>query len=482
MKKLVVGTTMSCGCEWHTKNKKLHFIDGPPLSFYRVHNNNLTNTRSKFSQDKLKLYLDKKYNLSTSRGIVNTNISNQFKIEAIDLAKIKINWSDSPSGFSKEHSQNSRIMLPFEKQEFSFHINSKTSGIDFIRFNIGDKVGLLNIHNLTIEDSNGNVLWNWGFEILNKNNCLLIHHPAFFQERTIQLSTSPDASFTVYLNKPYANATINKLTIKITLSRISSDDIVLLQTINTPLTYHSQNEITEAKSVIENVQQEKSNLLQQLDLLNTRVVEMQNESNLLLSRIEGITNEKSHLNNLIESKQAHIEELKAEHRHTVEELKNEQSSAITELKTEQNRAIEELKAMQNQAIEILKAEQNRFMVDAEEKNKTISLLFEKNNTLIKNTTLFVRQLEDLTLQEANFTTIIEQQQDHIKNINIEMQSIVHQNINISDKYNTLVKDGYLRAEHLLNTIKNLEERIAYFEGKYHNKNVIQLVVNRIAGK
>jgi glycosyltransferase involved in cell wall biosynthesis len=314
------------------KNKKMFFIEGEPLSFYRVHENSWSNTISLANQQGLKAYIDAKHGLNISPGIDNRNIPNDYAITSLDRAKVKIFWSGQESQFQEQCSQTRYLKLQNSVSVTTFHIDSKKEAITHLRVEIGDRIGFLNIHDLVIRDKEGNSLWEWNKnEMKNKNEVLLIESFDFFQERTVQLSTGNAPGFEIAIMNLHSEKAITELSIHISLSYVDSNQLELLnKTINKTLTFISPKDIYALQTTINSINEEKEKLLTQIEV-----------DNLLLS---GIKKENMLYSTHLDTKNSFIEQLTNERNHLISEhdLKNSMISKINQEKEHQESVIQEL--------------------------------------------------------------------------------------------------------------------------------------------
>ena len=351
-----------------SKDKKMFFIEGEPLSFYRVHDNSWSNTVSLVHQQDLKSYIDAKHGLDISKGVDNYNIPSTYSIESITRAKIKVCWSQDELQFKEENSQSKYLKLDSLATTAVFCIDTKKLNVQYLRIDIADRVGFLNIHDIIIQDREGNFLWEWNKnEIKNKSDVLFIESPDFFQQKTIQLSTGTTPSFVVKIINSNPDKLINELNIQVSLSFVDPHQHELLvKTINKPLTYISPRDIHALQTTINSINSEKANLLDQLQL-----------DNVLLSNFK---NENALFANYIETKNTLIEELTNGRNRlmTEQDEKNEIISRIFLDKDNLENTIQELNKLlkdvvdqKKKLISIIQKQQNQLtdLINKEEKNQ-----------------------------------------------------------------------------------------------------------------
>lgn len=267
-------------------NKKMFFIEGEPLSFYRVHDNSWSNTVSIVHQQALKSYIDAKHGLDISKGVDNINIPDAYKITSIKRAKIQISWSDEEFVFDEKNIQVKYIHLIKSVNTIHFQINSRKTDVHYIKINLGDRVGFLNIHNIIIQDGEGSYLWEWTKnEISSKSELVLIETEDFFQGKTIQLSTGFNPGFIV---KPInANKGIRELNVQISLSYVDEEQYNLLNSVVTkPLTYISPEDILALQATINSLNDEKTYLFTQAQNDHTHISNLENQVLILDQHIQ----------------------------------------------------------------------------------------------------------------------------------------------------------------------------------------------------
>jgi glycosyltransferase involved in cell wall biosynthesis len=337
-------------------NKKMFFIEGEPLSFYRVHENSWSNTISLSNQQGLKAYIDAKHGLNISPGIDNYNIPSNYAITSLDRARIKIFWAEQESQFEEQRSQTKYMKLYSSVNTATFYIDSKKNTIANLRIEIGDRIGFLNIHDIVIRDKEGNALWDWNKnEMKTREDVLLIESFDFFQEKTLQLSTSNSPGFEIAIMNLHSERLITELNIQISLSYVDTNQHELLnKIINKTLTYISPKDIYALQTTINAVNEEKENLLIQIK-----------EDNLMLSNIK---NENSLYLTHLDTKNSFIEQLVSEKKYLVNEhdLKNNTISKINQEKEHQedtiqemNKLLKELVAQKKKLISIIQKQQEQ---------------------------------------------------------------------------------------------------------------------------
>lgn len=163
-------------------------------------------------------------------------------IEPLQKNKIQVFWAKEDMFFSESNSQTKVVQLEKHHQNVSFNINSGQK-IKYIRFDIGNQVGFLNIHQISIQAPDESRLWKWNpNDIVDKENLLLIEDNAYFESKTIQLSFTDDPQFVIQLPEN----SDQELVIEISLSSLSTSQIrSISKLIKKPLSFFSMQDLLE---------------------------------------------------------------------------------------------------------------------------------------------------------------------------------------------------------------------------------------------
>ena len=212
---------------------------------------------------------------SNTTNVVHMPVSNI--IVPLNTSKVQVFWASNDMLFSEENSQVKIVELNTYSQSYSFNINSGNQQIIYFRFDIGDQIGVINIHNILIQNLDGKTLWTWNTnDIKDKNDLILIENIENVYDKTIQLSFSDDPQLIIQLS----DLNFNDVNVEISLSALSNDQVVALRKLNlNPLSFYSSKDLIAFKT-------EKNALTNEVNSLNDILFQLKSKNALLLNDVE----------------------------------------------------------------------------------------------------------------------------------------------------------------------------------------------------
>lgn len=255
-----------------SRNKKIYFIDGNPLSYYRIHENSMIRGLQSDKIGALASYVSEKYTVSTMQKNNNTRHT-----------KIQIFWAGAGGVFFEEQSLFQYVHLLDTSKTLKFELGSFSEEIEFIRFDLGDEVGLININSIAIKDDLQNVKWSWDKCTLHaQQNLILVENKKLWPDSILQISRSIDPAFIITVNDAVKELSPSGFLIEITLSSPDPHQLNFLNTHTKPLSCFGENEFAILEQQVSNLNIEKNTLLFEL-AIQTKTSQNLERENLLLS-------------------------------------------------------------------------------------------------------------------------------------------------------------------------------------------------------
>jgi hypothetical protein len=187
----------------------------------------------------------------------------------IQKNELQIFWAKEDMLFSESNSQSQIVELNRFSQSFSFNITANEENVVYLRFDIGNQIGLVNIHNILVQGLDGTLLWTWNpNDIIDKQDIVLIESEANFKNKTIQLSFTDDPQFVIQLQQLGRR----ELVVEISLSSLNEEQITILsKSITKPLSFYSSLDLQLSEA-------EKDNLVKEINVLNDDLVQLKNKN------------------------------------------------------------------------------------------------------------------------------------------------------------------------------------------------------------
>ena len=456
------------------------------------------------------LGIDKLFDILYVKSIAQENVQNKFNIEPINEFMTQVFWASSDAAFFEERSFIQKVILNGETKKLIFPFPSIETAIEYLRFDITDKVGLINIRSIQIKTKDEQPVWSFNVRnIHHRNNTILIHTPEFFPEKILQLSITCDPYFIVHIPEILVGHDLTNLIIEIELSPIDAVQFAQLNgLVNRPLSYASEadsihlvNMVNDLKGQIERqaeqLQMETAHLKQELvasnnqlekervliSELNTDKSVLINELNLKNELISSVNAEKANFQTTISGKNSQIAQ--------AEELKNNLQQQVTAQETTIANLLNEKK--------IIEQQKNHFQELNEISTKRILEIestiqdYKKNTDVLLSDkkhleTIQVQQqknIDEIVSQNATLSTLVMQQQAQVGDLNKEFKRLqdAKEQLNKQKDLVTSNLDEKNQENKLMSEkINELNERIDFFINNYENKNIIQIAVNQLKRK
>ena len=221
------------------EHRKVHFIEGDPLSYYRVHADSMINSLGDSMLDENVNYIKAKYNvLGQATGESSNDLALTNKPDKI---KIQIFWANETMVFTEENSQYYYLDRVSTSQRLDFVIQVSENNVHFLRFDLGDQAGAININSLLIKSDNGEVIWSLATGKVNlKKEIVFIRDNAPNSDRIIQLSLNDDPWFIIKLSDSPVFSDINSIIAELNLSELLEEQKQMLYGDMSPFSFSFQ--------------------------------------------------------------------------------------------------------------------------------------------------------------------------------------------------------------------------------------------------
>jgi SAM-dependent methyltransferase len=463
------------------------------------------------------LGIENVFDTLSQKSIRQEEIVQISKIELLNETIIQLFWAGADGIFSEAKSTFQRTALSFDKKTIALLFHSSRDPIDYLRFDMGDKAGFLNIHSILIKKNDGQVIWGLDIhKIEYKNNAVFIFSEEHFPGTIIQLSTTGDPYFVVHVPTVFSNCDVSELVVEIELSSLNPDQFKHLdQLINKPLSYGSEREIKELKNALEQLTAEGNNALHQLKLKTDETEQLKNHLSVLNKNIDkerglnaDLKNDKAVLGKELETKGTQIQRLQKEKDELLQDIskKNAKIESAEQVKNElADQLLLKEKSMTDLLTNIKSLEQQtkhltELNVQAGIRQTDLETIIAAGNKSIAELTLDKRQiesvqsqiqknLEETLSQNTALNLIIKTQQHQVGDLNKRIENLfglnnelhneneVHK-INLNKVNEDLIKK-MIECKTLIKKVEELNEKIDFFVKNYENKNILQVVVNQL---
>jgi glycosyltransferase involved in cell wall biosynthesis len=144
-------------------NKQVQLLEGPPLSYYRVHADSMINNVSGLYYEFLITYLRSKYPINekklkwlfcryeeASRYVESSNSLNEVFVQLL--------YSQNEAEFTDEHSLKQGVHIKNNNVNISFILPAQSDALKFIRLNVDYFAGLIIIDSVKIKTQKGDLL------------------------------------------------------------------------------------------------------------------------------------------------------------------------------------------------------------------------------------------------------------------------------------------------------------------------------------
>lgn len=269
-------------------NKKVHFIDGPPLSYYRTHSASMINNISDLNYQLLITYLNSKHVINRKqlestfcKEEVNNHDEPKSQIfKTLKEAFVQVYWETDISAFSEENSFKKHLALTEAPSIVSFPFPTGNDNINTFCFGLGTGIGLLNIHSIEIKNNANDVIWSWDkYTIKAKRGVLLIDNKRLPGNVIQQISFSDYPQLLCSTDEHFKAGATDGYTIEISLSQVKNEEFdLLLNNNNELLSFISEvqfntlrDENASIQNIINNLNQEKLALAENRQLSDNHI-------------------------------------------------------------------------------------------------------------------------------------------------------------------------------------------------------------------
>ncbi len=194
----------------------------------------------------------------------NQNEQAQSLLLPLEEINIQLFWGASDMAFSEERSGYQSVHLDNNGQSVAFRLPEEAINVYFLRFDLSDKIGLVNIHEIRIKNATGDVIWIWDqYSIVFKNELLLIENETLWPGKTVQFSTSGDPHFILNVNEVFGGQQ-SVSTVELVVSRLDAHQMEVFNRSSAPLSYISSRDHALISGNVSVLHTEKNNLLAEL--------------------------------------------------------------------------------------------------------------------------------------------------------------------------------------------------------------------------
>lgn len=259
------------------KGKKVYFIEGKPLTYYRIHKDSMIRSMPSDKLNILASYISEKYSLPASN-----------KNEAKMHTKIQIFWGGAGGDFSEECSLIQFVELKDTITVVKFQLHNLNDHIDLIRFDLSDEIGVINIHGIIMRDEFGNTKWGWDKNTsTSQQNLFLVENKKQWPNKIVQVAVSIDPWFAVAVANAIKALYSSGFSIEIALSKPDQQQMNFLNGNTNLLSFINEKEYNELEQQVSNLAIEISNLQTGLNL-TTQTLQGIEKENLLLNQNNSI--------------------------------------------------------------------------------------------------------------------------------------------------------------------------------------------------
>jgi len=465
-------------------DKKINFIDGEVQTYYRVHSDSMINNISSEKLNQLISYIQTKYNLSNSlktiekeafesnifiepeNNIQNQNLQNNNPIETLfepfSEIPIQIFWANEECHFTEERSMYQHLDFNINpKGNLRFLIPCQDTNVNYLRFDLGDRVGFININNILIQSNEGNIIWEWKeHEIKYKNNIILIEGGEYFQNKILQLSLNSDPQFIVNLSELKSTFCTEELIVDLYLSPLDDDQIELFsKSIARPLSFTHLEELESAKEELIRKMEEQNVNNKTINSLKANIVDLEKENTSVNSNCESKSNT---ILDLIRDKEVLSEELSSKTQIVNQiftekgKLNNNNEYLVNKISVLENVAGELDKTKNQLEIELVFQQEKYSTITGEKdvlNNKLIEFetltneLNKTKNQLEKDVQYLQEKYSDSQIEKNTITMKVVEAEVHINDLTkakIELEKdLSHQrekNLSITNEKNILLEE------------------------------------------
>ena len=430
--------------------------------------------------------------LDTYTDIEKQSLKNNAEyITSLNQVTVQLFWAENDMTFSEKNSFSQTNQLSDSVVHFNFCITENIKNIKFFRFDIGNTIGFLNIHEIEIKNKKGEIIWSWDKRsVLYEHGLLFISSNLNWPGKVIELSISNDPHF-IIANDILEAYSSEDLIFNIELSAIEPSQYHVLSTsLTAPLLFNMDkealyfqefaellksrnrfisNELTLADKLIETLNAKTIDLNKSIALnentikhLGVNIQTLESNNNQLIKGIALLENEIVAKNELINKLNAENEKTENKFLETVNTYYNLQKELV-----EKNITLTWLTEAKNKLEQTIKNNNIHFNTALEDKNKK-----ELEISILNN------HITDITTQNGSLINIIKEQQKKLEHLNTEYMATTTQKLTIEGMLNKITAD-YSTLD-ISNKQLNIE--LKRYVDHYDKKNILQIAFNRIFRK
>ena len=404
--------------------------------------------------NKLETKLKNTQNISLDK---NNSISN---IKTLYCAQREISiqffWKSTFTQFSEETSVSNIILLSEDVSVNSFEIPHNFNQLNAIRFDIDNKIGFVNIHDIKIKNKKQKNIWEWDkYALSHKKNLFLIENNKLWNGRTIQLATSDDPQLIFEINEPKNYDDVDSFTIELSLSAIDENQKRQINELSTlPLSFITEKQFHEQEIIIDNLILEKESVLSEISNERAITSSLNQEKSSLLSQLKDLNSEKLLYSKNIVTTDLLIHQLSEDKKHLTSEIfsKNELLNKISI--DNENLILSKEEIMNKNVIE-------KTIIDHLKKENELKDVFiaELNN----NKNLYINELNE----KNNIINKLIFEKSTIEGLISDLSLKFH---SVENKTFELLQDNLKAKDDLTVRIISLEKEISYLQSTNKNKN------------
>ncbi|RXK60022.1 methyltransferase domain-containing protein [Lacibacter luteus] len=183
------------------------------------------------------VFFDSGIKYSDTEEYLQAHLFKNSVFEPLSQIAIQFFWRYPGIDFSETDSASQLAELTTEINVVRYKTPINSSEIDAIRLDIGNRIGLLNIHDIKLTDDAGSVLWIWNKIADEQNDVLLIEDKINWPGKTVQIAASDDPYIIIKSNEASNLQLKNATFIEISISALSNEQLQVLKYFPSTLNY-----------------------------------------------------------------------------------------------------------------------------------------------------------------------------------------------------------------------------------------------------
>ena len=410
-------------------------------------------------------FFDSKIKYADTEEGLNAHLFKNSIFETLNKIAVQFFWKYADTEFSENDSISELVQLNNEITAVKFKMPVNCTDIDAIRLDIGNQIGLLNIHDIKLTDSSGSVLWIWNKIADEQNDVLLIEDKINWPGRVVQLATSDDPYITIKSKETLLFQIKNASFIEIFISALNNQQLQVLKYFPSVLKYSKnlaeENQINiistlnsldkelkafAAKEKIATAMHEK--LLSSLQEEQKKKSEFQQKVDSLNDKVNRLMKEAVDLNALLFS---------LKEKNTIQLIENTKLHGELKLIAEAKELLVTNQQTKDALLDELK-------LQIRMSSEQVSKLIDQSNVLFDTTKSLETEKKELHSVNATFYRQIKELEQKHSDVSNRLKTEIELNIQKSKK-----------IEDLNSTIKKLDDF-------YEKKNAMTVLYNKLKGK